>query len=58
MGNRLNLDRLNFIQTFVFHPSHAELLPVRSAKKEHQAYEEQVRKEAESEDSDQLTATA
>ena len=58
VGNRLNVDRLNFLQTFVFPPSHAELLPVRSAKKEHQAYEEQVKKEGEWEDSDELTATA
>jgi hypothetical protein len=58
VGNRLNLDRLNFVQTFVFPPSHAELLPVRSAKKEHQAYQEQVKKEEEWEDSDELTATA
>jgi hypothetical protein len=43
VGNRLNVDRLNFVQTFVFPPSHAELLPVRSAKKEREAYEEQMR---------------
>lgn len=58
VGNRLNVDRLDFVQTFVFPPSHAELLPVRSAKKEHQAYEEQVKKEAEWEDSDELGAMA
>ena len=58
VGNRLNVDRLNFVQTFVFPPSHAELLPVRSAKKEHRAYEEQVKKEAEWGDSDELRATA
>lgn len=43
VGNRLNVDRLNFVQTFVFPPSHAELLPVRSAKKEQEAYEEQMK---------------
>lgn len=58
VGNRLNVDRLNFVQTFVFPPSHAELLPVRSAKKEHQAYEQQIKKEAEWEDSGELSATA
>lgn len=42
VGNRLNMDRLNFLQTFVFPPSHSEILPVRSAKKEQQAYEEQM----------------
>lgn len=46
VGNRLNIDRLNFVQTFVFPPSHAELLPVRSAKKEQEAYEDQVKREA------------
>lgn len=45
VGNRLNLDRLNFVQTFVFPPSHAELLPVRSAKKEQALYDEQMKKE-------------
>lgn len=60
VGNRLNLDRLNFLQNFVFPPSHAELLPVRSAKKEHEAYEEQMRQEAAPEeyDEDELGATA
>lgn len=47
VGNRLNLDRLNFVQTFVFPPSHAELLPVRNAKKEQASYDQQMRKEAE-----------
>ncbi|HEV2398759.1 MAG TPA: hypothetical protein VGS27_17575 [Candidatus Sulfotelmatobacter sp.] len=41
VGNRLNLDRLNFVQSFVFPASHAELLAVRSAKKEQEAYEKQ-----------------
>jgi hypothetical protein len=43
VGNRLNIDRLNFVRTFVFPPSHAELLPVRSAKRERFAYEEQMK---------------
>ena len=59
VGNRLNAERLNFVQTFVFPPSHAELLSVRNAKKEQAAYEEQVRKEAGGiEDLDELDATA
>jgi hypothetical protein len=47
LGRRLNADRLNFVQTFVFPPSHMELLPVRESKKERAAYEEQMKKEAE-----------
>ena len=60
VGNRLNKDRLNFLQTFVFPPSHAELLPVRSAKKEQEAYEEQMNQGSGSEeyDEDELGATA
>ena len=59
VGNRLNADRLNFVQTFVFPPSHADLLPVRSAKKEQAAYEEQVRKEVGGvDDLHELDATA
>lgn len=46
VGNRLNMERLDFVQTFVFPPSHAELLPVRSAKKEQASYDEQMKKEA------------
>jgi hypothetical protein len=46
VGRRLNADRLNFVQTFVFPPSHTELLPVREAKKEQAAYEDQMRKGA------------
>jgi hypothetical protein len=46
VGNRLNTDRLNFVQAFVFPPSHADLLPVRNAKKEQAAYQEQLNKEA------------
>ena len=45
VGRRLNPDRLNFVQTFVFPPSHTELLAVREAKKERAAYN-QLRKEA------------
>jgi hypothetical protein len=60
VGRRLNSDRLNFVQTFVFPPSHMELLPVREAKKEQAAYEAQIRREAESEvdEADELGATA
>ena len=60
VGNRLNIDRLNFLQTFVFPPSHAELLPVRSAKKEQEAYEEQMRQGAATEEyeEDELGAIA
>jgi hypothetical protein len=60
VGRRLNTDRLNFVQTFVFPPSHMELLPVREAKKEQAAYEEQMKKEAEWEEDvdDELGATA
>jgi hypothetical protein len=42
VGNRLNHDRLEFIRTFVFPPSHAELLPVREAKRERAAYDAQT----------------
>ena len=45
VGRRLNPDRLSFIQTFVFPPSHMELLTVREAKKEQAEYEAQMRKE-------------
>lgn len=60
VGNRLNVDRLNFVQTFVFPPSHAELLPVRSAKKEQEAYAEQMKKEDDWEEQNEgeLRATA
>jgi hypothetical protein len=44
VGNRLNMDRLDFVQTFVFPPSHTDLLPVRSARKEQASYDEQMRK--------------
>jgi hypothetical protein len=60
VGRRLNMDRLNFVQTFVFPPSHMELLPVREAKKEQVAYDEQMQKEAGlgTEPDDELGATA
>jgi hypothetical protein len=61
VGHRLNADRLSFVQTFVFPPSHMELLPVREAKKEHAAYKEQMKKEGDWEedvDEDELDATA
>ena len=45
VGRRLNFDRLVFVQTFVFPPSHVELLPVREAKKEQAEYEAQLKKE-------------
>ena len=47
VGNRLSLERLEFVRTFVFAPSHAELLPVREAKKERAAYESQTRHQLE-----------
>jgi hypothetical protein len=47
LGRRLNADRLSFVQTFVFPPSHMELLPVRESKKERAAYDEQMKKENE-----------
>jgi hypothetical protein len=39
IGHRLNRDRLDFIQNFVFPSSHARLLPVRESKKERAAYD-------------------
>jgi hypothetical protein len=39
VGHRLNTDRLDFVHNYVFPPSHAELLPVREAKKERAAYD-------------------
>ena len=44
VGRRLNSDRLSFVQTFVFPPSHMERLPVREAKKEQAEYEAQMKK--------------
>ena len=60
VGRRLNTDRLSFVQTFVFPPSHTELLPVREAKKERAEYDEQRKKEADWEEDleDELDATA
>jgi len=60
VGRRLNVDRLSFVQTFVFPPSHMELLPVREAKKEQAAYDEQRKKAAgwEADAEDELGATA
>lgn len=61
VGHRLNAERLSFVQTFVFPPSHMELLPVREAKKEQAAYEQQMKKEGgweENVDEDELDATA
>ena len=60
MGHRLNADRLSFVQAFVFPPSHMELLPVREAKREQAAYDEQMKKQAgwEADAEDELSATA
>jgi hypothetical protein len=60
VGRRLNLERLSFVQTFVFPPSHMEFLAVREAKKEQAAYDAQLEKEAASEDDeeDDLRASA
>jgi hypothetical protein len=46
VGRRLNSDRLAFVRTFVFPPSHADLLSVRESKKERAAYHEQKGNEA------------
>jgi hypothetical protein len=46
VGNRLTRERLDFVYHFAFPPSHAGLLPVRSALKEERAYEIQTREEA------------
>jgi hypothetical protein len=56
VGRRLNSDRLTFVQTFVFPPSHMELLPVRESKKERAAYEEQMKKEAGTEAAEEACA--
>ena len=60
VGHRLNTDRLSFVQTFVFPPSHMELLPVRAAKKEQAAYDQQMKNEAgwEEDVDDELGETA
>lgn len=58
IGRRLNLARLDFIQNFVFPPSHAELLPVRASKKENAAYQEQLEsQESENERDNELGGT-
>jgi hypothetical protein len=54
IGNRLNSARMEFIRTFVFPPSHAELLPVREAKKERAAYDAQVHVRPVGEEEDEL----
>ena len=41
VGRRLNAERLEFVRTYVFPPSHVELLPVRNSKKERAAYDAQ-----------------
>jgi hypothetical protein len=41
-SRRIHWRRLEFLTTFIFPPSHAELLPVRDSKKERAAYEEQA----------------
>jgi hypothetical protein len=60
VGRRLNLDRLSFVQTFVFPPSHTELLAVREAKKEQAAYDRQLEEEGASEgdEEEELSASA
>ena len=60
VGRRLSPERLSFVQTFVFPPSHMQLLPVREAKKEQAAYAAQMRNGAESEtdEDEDLGATA
>jgi hypothetical protein len=48
VGNRLTKERVDFVYHFAFPPSHAELLPVRSALKEERAYEAQMTEEEDS----------
>ena len=43
VGHRLTKERLDFVYHFAFPPSHAGLLPVRSALKEERAYETQMK---------------
>lgn len=45
LQNRLSEDRLEFVFKFVFPRSHVDLLPVRAAKKEREAYVAQMREE-------------
>jgi hypothetical protein len=42
LGNRLNEDRMEFVRFIACPPRHAELLPVREAKKEQAAYDAQI----------------
>lgn len=39
IGRRIDPARLDFVQSYVFPPSHSDLLPVRESKKERAAYE-------------------
>jgi hypothetical protein len=45
VGNRLTKERLEFVYRFAFPPNHADLLAVRSAKKEEVAFETQTKSE-------------
>ena len=58
VGRRLNLERLSFVQNFVFPPSHIELLAVREAKREQAAYDRQRGREGAqlSDEDDALTS--
>src|SRR5262249_8128912 len=47
VGERLKIERLEFVRLYVFPPRHAESLAVRESKKERAAYEEQVLGQAE-----------
>jgi hypothetical protein len=59
VGRRLNVERLSFVQTFVFPTSHMELLAVREAKKEQAAHDMQLKEEAvsEADEDEELSAT-
>jgi hypothetical protein len=53
VGNRINQERMEFIRFIACPPSHAELLPVRDAKKEQAAYDAQMNgTDGEEQDSD------
>lgn len=45
VGNRLTRERLDFVYHFAFPPSHAGLLPVRSALREERAYATQMKED-------------
>jgi hypothetical protein len=47
VGERLKVERLEFVRLYVFPPRHAESLAVRESKKERAAYEEQALAQAE-----------